>query len=394
MKLHLLARARDLQPQLVEIRRDLHRHPELGFRETRTAGVVAGTLEALGLEPHTGVAVTGVVAEVENGEGPTVALRADMDALPIQEEGDHDYRSRVDGVMHACGHDAHTAALLGAARLLVQARDDGELPPGRVRLLFQPSEERTDDEGKSGAMRMIEEGALDAVDAVVGLHVGGHVPSGLVFVSPGPVMAGSEELDVVVQGRSAHAAWPQRGVDALTLAAQGVSAAQQAVSRQLSPMENGVVTFGTIRGGRAPNVVADRVHLRGTLRYFDGEVRERLAGAVRASFEMLEHHGARVEVRVGPGYVPVVNDPAVTEHVATALRALVEPDRVLPMEAMMAAEDFAFLAREVPGCFVWLGAAPPEPREHHAPRFDIDESVLPLAAAALAGSAVELLARI
>ncbi|HZD05439.1 MAG TPA: amidohydrolase, partial [Longimicrobiales bacterium] len=174
MKLNLADAARDLAPDLTELRRDLHRHPELGFREVRTSGRVARHMEALGLPVRTGVAVTGVVADVHNGSGPTVALRADMDALPIQEEGEHAYRSIHDGVMHACGHDAHTAALVGAARLLVAAREGGSLPAGRIRLLFQPSEEGTDAEGRSGAMRLLEEGALEGVEAVVGLHVGGH----------------------------------------------------------------------------------------------------------------------------------------------------------------------------------------------------------------------------
>ncbi len=388
----LLDRARSLAPALVELRRDLHRHPELSFEERRTAGVVASALEALGLTVRRNVGKTGLVADISNGAGRTVALRADMDALPIQEQFEHDYGSTVPGVMHACGHDFHMAGLVGAARLLVAERAAGRLPAGTVRLLFQPSEEALDDEGKSGATRMIEEGALDGVDAVVGLHVGGHLPSGKLFVAEGSIMAGSEEIRIEVKGRSAHAAHPEQGVDALVLAAQGVIAAQQAVARGISPMDPGVVTFGTIHGGRANNVLADSVKLHGTLRYFRDEVRDQLTAAVTGAFKALEAQGAVVVVDIGGGYLPVVNDARVTRVVERAAERVLGKAGVLPMERWMAAEDFAFLARKAPGCFVWLGAALPEPREHHHPRFDIDESALPLGAAVLAASAMDLLA--
>jgi amidohydrolase len=385
-----LTRARGFAADLVDIRRDLHRHPELAFQEVRTAGVVAAALEDLGLEPRRGVGRTGVVADVRGGPGPVVALRADMDALPIHEDADHDYRSTVDGVMHACGHDAHTAGLIGAARLLVAARDEGALP-GTVRLLFQPSEEGVDDEGKSGATRMLEDGALEGVDAAVGLHVGGPLPAGRIFVAPGAIMGGGEEIVVEVRGKAAHAALPHDGIDAIVLAAQGVVAAQAAVSRCIPPTEPGIVTFGRIAGGRAANVVADRVVLHGTLRYFQPEIRDALRAAVRGAFEGLRAQGAEVDVEFLPGYPPVVNDPGATAVVEEALIAQVGRERVVPMSPVLLAEDFAFLARKVPAVFVWLGAALEDPRQHHHPRFDIDESVLPLGAATLAHAALALL---
>jgi amidohydrolase len=314
-----------------------------------------------------------------------------MDALPIHEDAHHDYRSTVDGVMHACGHDAHMAGLIGAARLLVTRRDEGGLK-GTVRLLFQPSEESVDDEGKSGATRMLEDGALDGVDAVVGLHVGGPLPSGRVFLAPGAIMGGGEEIVVEVRGRAAHAALPQDGIDAIVLAAQGVVAAQAAVSRCIAPTEPGIVTFGQIDGGRAANVVADRVVIRGTLRYFQPGARDALRAAVRGAFEGLRSQGAEVDVVFRPGYPPVVNDPKATETVRKALVAHVGADRVLPMSPVLLAEDFAFMAGEVPGVFLWLGAALEDPRQHHHPRFDIDEAVLPLGAATLAHAALALLA--
>ena len=387
----LMESARSLAPELVGFRRDLHRHPELSFQEHRTAGLVAERLEELGLDARRGVAKTGVVADIVNGEGPVVALRADMDALPIQELFDHDYGSDVAGVMHACGHDFHTAGLVGAAQLLVAERDAGRLPRGTVRLLFQPAEEALDEEGKSGATRMIEAGVLDGVDAVVGLHVGGHLPRGKLFIAEGSIMAGSEEIRVEVRGRSAHAAHPEQGVDALVLAAQGVLASQQAVARALSPMDPGVVTFGTIHGGVANNVLADSVKLHGTLRYFRDDVRDQLASAVTQAFRGLEAQGAEVTVRIGSGYPPVVNDAETTEVVRGAAEALMGASEVLTMERWMASEDFSFLARRAPGCFVWLGAALATPHEHHHPRFDVDDSVLPTSAALLARAATALL---
>jgi amidohydrolase len=387
----LLQRARRHADDLVALRRDLHRHPELSFREERTAGVVVRELTDLGLAPRTGIARTGVVAEIGDGPGPTVALRADMDALPIDEDADHEYASTVPGVMHACGHDAHTAGLIGAARLLVEARDAGTLPPGRIRLLFQPSEETVDDEGLSGASRLIEEGALEGVDAVAGLHVGATLPTGRFFVAPGPIMGGGQEVEVVIRGVAAHAALPHEGVDALLLAAQGIQAVHAAVARRLAPTDTGVVGFGVVEGGRAPNVVCDRVRLHGTMRWFDPGVKAVLEEAVRGAFEGLEAQGARVEVIFRPGYPPVVNDARATAVARSALTELAGEDAVWDLTPALLAEDFAFLARAAPGVFVWLGAALAEPRQHHHPRFDIDESVLPVGAAALAQVGMTLL---
>jgi amidohydrolase len=283
------------------------------------------------------------------------------------------------------------AGLLGAARLLAEARTDGSLPPGRVRLLFQPSEEGMDEEGKSGATRMVEDGAMAGVAAVAGLHVGAHLPAGKVFVGEGAIMAGSDDLRIVVRGRSAHAALPHEGIDALVLAAQGILGSQQAVSRRLSPMENGVVTFGQILGGVASNVVPEEITLKGTVRYFTEEVRTRLHAAVVGAFKGLEAQGANVDVEIFRGYPPLVNDRAITALTRRVAEEVVPEADIWEAEPMMGAEDFAILAREAPGVFLWLGAALPDPREHHNPRFDIDESVLPVASALLAGTATRLL---
>ena len=251
-----------------------------------------------------------------------------------------------------------------------------------------------DEEGKSGAVRMVEEGAMEGVDAVIGLHVGAHLPAGRVFLREGPFWAGSDEVLVTVHGRGAHAARPQDGVDAVALAALGVVAAQQVASRHLAPLDRGVFTLGTVHGGSAMNVIADRVELGGTLRYFEPEVRGRIRSGVEQAFAVADAMGGRSEVVFRDGYPPVVNDPDVTRWIEEAVEPLLEEGGLVRPDPGFEAEDFAFLAREAPGTFFWLGAALPDPREHHHPRFDVDESVLPLGAAILTRSAVHILEQV
>jgi amidohydrolase len=390
----LLERARGCAEELIELRRDLHRNPELSFRETRTASEVARRMEALGLAVQTGIARTGVIAEVRNGDGPTVVLRADMDALPIREANETDYRSLVDGVMHACGHDAHVAILAGAARLLRDAQQRGELPAGTVRLLFQPSEEATDKENKSGARRMIDEGAMRGASAVFGVHVGAHLPLGKAHVRAGAMMAGADMFSVTVEGRSAHAGSPDQGIDAIVLAAHIVLACQNAVARRISPVDQGVLSIGVMRGGVAENVLAERVMLQGTLRYFREPVRGALHRELRNACSIADALGGHATVEVRPGYPPLVNDQRMSALATAAFRHALGEDAVVEVEPFMWAEDFALYLQEVPGCFVWLGAALDPPREHHHPRFDIDETVLPAGAAALATCAMRSLSEL
>lgn len=389
MSLSLLDHAASFETDLIALRREFHRHPELSFQERRTAAECARQAEALGYSIRRHVGITGVVAELQNGSGPIVALRADMDALPIQEDNNVPYKSVVAGVMHACGHDAHMTMLIGAARLLKHAMDREQLPPGTIRLLFQPSEETTDGENKSGAGRMIEDGALDDVCAVFGLHIGAHLPSGRFHLSPGPIMAGTDTFTITVRGQSAHAARPQEGVDAIVLAAQVVTAAQSVVSRRLSPFDEGVLSIGMISGGVAENVIADRVVLRGTLRYFDDAVRTTIQAGLRSCCTIVEQMGGSCEIDLRSGYPPVVNDERMTEIARSAIIKEIGADAVVPDPRMMGAEDFALMLREVPGAFIWLGAALADAREHHHPRFDVDESVLKNGAAALAAIAIE-----
>jgi amidohydrolase len=406
-----LQHARTLQADLVALRRDIHRHPELSFHEARTAGLAADAVEAAGFDARRGVGGHGVVADLSAGPeapgpgsgsesdsgsgGPVVALRADMDALPIAEANDVEYASTVDGVMHACGHDAHTAMLVGAARLLADARADGALPPGTVRLLFQPAEEKADDSNRSGAAHMIDDGAMEGVAAVFALHVGPHLPAGKVFTREGGIMAGSDTFTAEILGSASHGARPDRGVDAVVLAAHAVLAAQNGVARRLSPMDAGVLTFGTIGGGTAENVIAERVVLDGTLRYFDPDVRKRLRGALDAALAVPDALGGGHALDLREGYPPTLNDPDMTRLAMDAARAALGDDDVWEAEAMMGTEDFALLLGQAPGALLWLGAAPGDrPRELHRPDMDIDESVLAVGAAVLAAVAASALGRL
>jgi amidohydrolase len=389
-----LDRAREIQADLVALRRDLHRHPELAFRETRTSDAIAAALAPLPLAVTRGVARTGIVAELRLGPGPVVALRADMDALPIQQESDQDYRSTVPGVMHACGHDAHAAMLVGACRLLCQAAERRELAGGTIRFLFQPAEEASDEDNRSGAAHMVEAGAMHDVQAVFGLHVGAHLPAGRIFLRDGPIMAGSDTFRAAIAGVGSHAARPEEGVDAVVLAAHAILACQHAVARRISPFDNGVLTIGRISGGVAENVIADHVSLEGTIRYFTDPVRTRLRDALRRGLAVAETMGGRVELELRDGYPPVVNHAAMTSLAAEAVTDVLGAGAVHDAQPTMGAEDFAILLGQAPGAFLWLGAALRPPREHHHPRFDIDESVLPHGAAVLAACAARALDRL
>ncbi len=386
----LLQRARAIHDSIRTWRRTIHRYPELSFTEQRTAALVNSVLIDLGLPTETEVAKTGVVAHIRGGNGPTVALRADMDALPIQEINGSEFDSTRPGIMHACGHDAHTAMLLGAATLLKQLADEGKLP-GVVRLLFQPSEEAQDEEGKSGGMRMVEEGALQGVDAVFGLHVDPFHDVGYVATRPGPMMAAADMFELIVIGSGGHAARPQNTIDPIALSAHVINAVHQIVSRRLDPTQPGVITIGTIQGGTANNVIPDRVAMTGTIRSFTPEVRTLLQDELMRAAGVVESLGGRAEVTIFPGYPPTVNDPAATEHMMDAMRELLGEDRVAESELIMGAEDFSYMAQAVPGCFLRLGVHNPSWREYypvHRADFRLDEDALPIGAAALALTAL------
>jgi len=389
----MLDRAHAISDQLVAWRRAIHQHPELSFQEIETARLVAGALQAMGIDVQTGIGRTGVVGRLggEPGRraGPIIGLRADMDALPIQEETGLPFASQVPGVMHACGHDAHVACLLGAAALLTETPP----PRGEVRFLFQPSEETVDPEGQGGAARMIRDGAMRGIDAVMGLHTWPEVPAGRVSLSPGPQMAAAGKFVVEIRGQGGHGAAPHQTVDPVVLAAQAIVALQTIVSRRLDPVDPGVVTIGTIHGGTQDNIIPERVVLTGTLRSLSDEVYDQLVREVRRTLEVVRAMGGDFDVTFTVGYPVTSNDPGLTALVTQVARDLLKEDAVIPARPVMKGEDFALLAADVPGCYMRLGTGFPgqPPRKHHDPHFDVDERALPIGAAILAESALRYL---
>lgn len=367
---------RALQAQLVAWRRHLHQYPELGFRERLTADFIAQKLTEWGIEHQTQIAETGIVACIPGRQpGPVLGIRADMDALPIQEANQVPYRSCHDGVMHACGHDGHVTIALGTAYYLSQHRNDFV---GTVKIIFQPAEE-----GPGGAKPMIEAGALrnPDVDAIIGLHLWNNLPLGTVGVRDGALMAAVELFDCTIQGRGGHGAIPHQTVDSIVVGAQIVTALQTIVARNIDPLKSGVVTVGEFHAGGANNVIADSAHMTGTVRYFDPQLEgffgrrmeEVIAGVCQA-------HGATYKLDYWQLYPPVVNDPAIADLVRSVAEAVVEtPAGVVPECQTMGGEDMSFFLREVPGCYFFLGAANPEKDlayPHHHPRFDFDETAL------------------
>jgi len=387
----MIERAQKLSETLIALRREVHRHPELGFQEQQTARLVAEHLGELGVAVRTGVGKTGVVGDLGQ-DGPCIALRADMDALPIQEENEVPYASEVPGVMHACGHDVHVACLLGAAQLLAEEAAAGRLP-GRVRFLFQPAEEGQDKEGLSGAMRLVDEGVMEDVDAVLGLHVWADLEVGAIGLREGTMTAYPDSFRLVVKGQEAHGAFPHKGFDAITITAQVINALQTVISRRLDPTRGKVLTVGTIQGGTKSNIVAGEVTMTGTIRTFERETREALFAEMERACGVARALGGDFELTITPGYIPVVNDPAMVALVRQVGSELLGAENVQESPLEMGGEDFSYYAREAPGCFFWLGGATPgEPKRlHHHPRFDVDERCLPLGAALLAEMALRWL---
>lgn len=387
----LLERAKALHEQIRAWRREIHRYPELTFTEQRTAGLVNATLVGLGIPTETEIAKTGVVGHIQGGAGPLVGLRADMDALPIIEINGTEFDSTRPGIMHACGHDAHTAMLLGAATLLKGLAEEQRLP-GSVRLLFQPSEEAQDDEGKSGGMRMVEEGALKGLDAVFGLHVDASKDVGVVATREGPMMAAADRFTVVIRGSGGHAARPQSTVDPIALSAHVINAIQQVVSRRVNPLEPAVITIGTIHGGTVENVIPDTVTLTGTIRSFTPETRKRLHEELEKACRIVEPLGGAIDFRVDWGYPPTSNSPEATAVAVDALTEMLGGDHVKIAEQGMGAEDFSFMSEVAPGCFIRLGVHDPAWGEKqynvHRADFRIDEDALPFGTAALAAVAL------
>ena len=403
-----LARAADtLEPRLIAWRRDFHQNPELGNREVRTAGIVAAHLRSLGLEVQEKVAHTGVVGILRGGKpGPVVALRADMDALPVVEEVDVPFASKVRtewngqscGVMHACGHDAHTAILMGVAEALAGLRSR---IPGTVKFIFQPAEETPPIGEDGGAKMMVQQGCLrnPDVDAIFGLHITSIHPTGRVGYRSGPMMASADDFRVFVRGTQTHAAMPWRGVDPIVVSSQIVLGLQTIVSRQMNiTHEPSVVTVGVFQGGVRHNIIPDEVKLEGTIRTFDEEQRNRIHEHVKRITEMIaQAGGASAKVHIHRWYDVTVNHPGLTEWSVPTLGRIAGPDNVRVIDKVCGAEDFSFYQKEVPGFFYFIGCTPPE-RDHataapnHSPRFYVDEACLKLGLKTLAALALDWLA--
>ena len=390
----LLDAARALQSVIVEDRRRIHSHPELAYREQETSNLVRTRLEELGIPFQSGLAETGVVATIEGGagDGPCVLLRADMDALPIDERSGVAFASQVPGVMHACGHDAHTAMLLGAARLLVERRGGFA---GTVKLLFQPAEE-----GAGGAQRMIGVGVLadPPVDAAFALHVRPSLAAGKVACSAGPQLNGADGFRITIQGRGGHAAEPHKTVDPVVIGAQVVLALQTLVAREVDPTASAVLTLGMFKAGESFNVIADKAVIMGTIRALDGELFLHLEQRMReVATGIASALRATAEVEVLGGVPPLINDAAMADRLAESARSVLGEDAVVAMQPEMWSEDFACVLEKVPGAMLWLGVKSPswpEPKPIHTAEFDLDESALPIGSSALAGVALDFLMRI
>ncbi len=362
-------------PELIALRRDFHQYPELGYEEKRTSGIIREELSRLGFRLHPPMAKTGVVADWPGDEsGPVLALRADMDALPVQEQADHEYRSKHNGVMHACGHDGHLAILLGVARWVASEKLRF---PGTLRLLFQPAEE-----GRAGAKAMVEAGALDKprVDAMIGMHLWQALPLGEIHLASGPVMAADDQFELVLLGKGGHGAMPHETVDAVLLGAQVVNALQSLVSRNLNPFDRAVVSVGTFHAGSNFNVIAGEAVLTGTVRCFSPAVkamiRERFEATVAGICQSM---GANYRLDYAEKYPALVNDEALTETLRDGLVNSLGTECVRPFAGTMAAEDMAYYCQKVPVCYWFLGAHNPSTGPgfpHHHPCFDFDERAL------------------
>jgi amidohydrolase len=391
------ARAKALEPKLIAWRRDIHQHPELGDVETRTAKLAADHMRKLGFEVRTGVARTGVVGVLKGGRpGPVVALRADMDALPVREQVDLPFASKATGtyqgktvpVMHACGHDTHVAILMATAEVLAGMKDR---LPGTVVFLFQPAEEGSSlDDAQlagvnSGAERMVEQGALDQpkVDAVFGLHVGGRIPTGRLQWRSGPFMAASDGLKIAVRGKQTHGAQPWAGVDPIVLASQVVLGLQTVASRQVEvTKEPSIVTIGQIHGGARNNIIPDVVEMEGTIRSFDVPMQDDIHARIKRTAEMIAASGGgSATVEIDKGYRPTINHPALTAQMAPTLKRVAgEGNWNENADKRTGAEDFSFFQEKVPGLFFNLGISPPATAAtaapNHSPLFYVDEAAL------------------
>ena len=373
MSITIKPEVQSIKQSIIDNRRDFHMHPELGFKEIRTSKIIAEKLSNYGLDVQTGVGKTGVVATlVGNQTGKTIALRADMDALPIQEISDLPFKSVNDGVMHACGHDGHISMLLGAAKILSSMKDEIN---GIVKFIFQPAEE-----GGGGAQYMIEDGVLEGVDEIYGAHLWNYQPYGTIGVKPGPIMAAADLFEIIIEGKGGHGATPHGTVDAIIVASQIIQSLQTIVSRNTNPLESTVVTVGKINGGYNFNVIADQVSLQGTTRAYTEKNRQLIKTRMN---ELLNGIGnafnAKITLNYKDGYPPVINNDECAVKLLNAATKVVGDGAGHPYLSM-GGEDFSYFINEKPGCFFFIGSSPkdrePLSTPHHCSHFDIDEEAL------------------
>ena len=380
----MLAKAHALSPQMVAWRRDFHMHPELGFQEARTAAKVAEYLESWGYQVRTGVGKTGVVADFGQGK-PIVAIRADMDALPIQEANDVPYKSKNDGIMHACGHDAHMAIALGAAKMLTQ-----EEFAGTIRFLFQPAEEVDDEEGLSGAPRMIEDGAIEGVDYALALHVAASIKSGDIELDES-AGAGVDTFYAKIIGKGGHGSTPQKVIDPIFISGHVILAIHTIISRRLRPFDPAVISIGSIHGGQVDNVIPEEVELSGTIRYLEPKVQNTLHTEIERAMEITKTLGGNYELKIVEGYPPMNNHPEVIALFRTVIGELIGTDKFVEPVPDMGAEDFGFFIQDIPGAMFYLGCEiEGDPRRHHDKKFDINEDCMPVGAAIFASTALHI----
>lgn len=385
----MLKKAHALAEDIIAWRRDFHMHPEIGFEVHRTAGIVADELEKMGYRVRRGVGKTGVVADLGEG-GPLVAIRADMDALPILEQNEFEYRSQVEGRMHACGHDSHTAMALAAA--LIFAKEEF---PGTIRFLFQPAEEVADDEGKSGAQRMVEDGAADGIDYIIAQHIDPQSPVGTVLVSPGPASGGVDSWFGTIYGKGGHGAHPDKAVDTFYLTAHVILALNAIVSRRLDPFHPAVVSIGSVNGGFTENVIPESVRITGTLRYADKEVHKQLHEEIQRAFEVTKSLGGDYDLEFEIGSPPMINDRLVSEVIRDVAVSMLGKENVHPLDKTLGAEDFGSFMEHAPGAMFNLGVQKEGHQEYplHHPKFDLDERALPLGTAVLVETALRFLSK-
>jgi amidohydrolase len=390
----MVEKAQAMFTKLSYWRRKIHANPELSFQEVETTKLVTDTLETIpGMKVQTGIAKTGVVGTLTNGIGPTIALRADMDALPITENSDKSYCSKNNGIMHACGHDAHTAILLGAAHLVAEIFQEQQVQ-GTVKFIFQPAEETTDEHGLSGAPYMLQAGVLDDVDAALALHMCPWLPVGNVQLNPGYSMANVDVFQAKITGTGGHAAYPHLGSDPMWMIGPVLQAILGIVARKVSPLESAVISVTQIEAGTASNIIPTEVTLKGTMRSYKPEIRELLISELEKAFSIVENLGGDYSVHVDRGEPALFNDSFINGYIKDAIRNLYPDIAIIEEPYGLGGEDFGFITQMIPGSMFFLGCAIDDgiERDLHTPIFDIDESCLSIGTSILVESTRRLLA--